>query len=179
MSDLVQISGQWLERGSSDIRQAIRDRCFPIWAWECQQSSVKLRERIQELWGEDVDDRLIRYWAKRDGWRLRYESERLDIDPLEARPAIAMRLQSAAMGAAVYLDAVNNGEITPDKDRTAAAKIALDAAGFASIHITGAEAQASPTRARERTDYKHLTTTQLADRMRALRSGSSIEDTSD
>lgn len=156
---------------TEEQRDYIRGRCYPIWAWECGQNAERLADWIAEHWGVEIPARTIRYWSKQDGWRLRYESDRVDIDPGEARPAIALRLQSAALGAAIYLDAVNNGEIMPDKDRTQAAKIALDSAGFAGIRVTGDEAQHRAPSASARVAYSQLSDAELAQRMRSLRSG--------
>ena len=153
-------------------REHIRSRAYPIWAWECGQNAERLADWIAEHWGVEIPARTIRYWSKQDGWRLRYESDRVDIDPGEARPAIALRLQSAALGAAIYLDAVNNNELAADKSRLIAAKIALDAAGFASIRVTGEEAQHRAPSASARVSYSQLTDAELAERMRAIRSGS-------
>ena len=154
-------------------REHIRGRAYPIWAWECGQNAERLADWIAEHWGVEIPARTIRYWSKQDGWRLRYESDRVDIDPGEARPAIALRLQSAALGAAIYLDAVNNGEVAPDKARLFAAKVALDASGFASIRVTGEEANHRAPSASARVSYSQLTDAELAERMRAIRSGSS------
>lgn len=171
------IAASGLPLNSDEQREYIRGRCYPIWAWECGQSSERLADWIAEHWGADIPARTIRYWAKQDGWRLRYESDRVDIDPGEARPAIALRLQSAALNAAAYLDAALAGEIAIDDRMTRAAKIALDASGFAGIRVTGDEATATTPKAGARVSYSQLSDAELAQRMRSLRSG--IADYSD
>lgn len=141
----------------------------------------KLRVFIQETWNEDVPERTLRYWSKQDGWRLRYERDRQDIDPTEARPAIALRLQSAALAAAEYIEAVNLGDVQPSKDRIAAAKVALDSVGFSSIRVDGNEAQNNVkiTVKRKPTNFATMTREELANRERALSLPATTDTTED
>lgn len=161
----------------------IRRRCYPVWAWEAtvNRSMEKLRVFIQETWNEDVPERTLRYWSKQDGWRLRYERDRQDIDPTEARPAIALRLQSAALAAAEYIEAVNLGDVQPSKDRIAAAKVALDSVGFSSIRVDGNEAQNNVkiTVKRKPTNFATMTREELANRERALSLPATTDTTED
>ena len=151
---------------TSDLRR----RSYALWAWEFGQNCRLLAEHLREAHGLDISDRGVRWWAKQDGWRLRYERDRQDIDPTEARPAIALRLQSAALAAAEYIEAVNLGDITPNKDRIAAAKIALDSVGFSSIRVDGNEANnnVKVTTKRAPTNFASMTREQLAERERLL-----------
>lgn len=148
----------------------IRRRSYALWAWEFGQNSRLLAEHLRAVHGLDISDRGVRWWAKQDGWRLRYERDRQDIDPTEARPAIALRLQSAALAAAEYIEAVNLGDVQPNKDRIAAAKIALDSVGFSSIRVDGNEAQnnVKVTTKRTPTNFATMTREELAERERAL-----------
>jgi hypothetical protein len=162
---------------TSDLRR----RSYALWAWEFGQNARLLAEHLRGVHGLDISDRGVRWWAKQDGWRLRYERDRQDIDPTEARPAIALRLQSAALAAAEYIESVNLGDVQPNKDRIAAAKIALDSVGFSSIRVDGNEAQNNVkiTTKRVPTNFATMTREELAERERALSLPAHTGDTED
>jgi len=152
-----------------------------MWAWEFGRNCVKLADHLRLVHGLDISERGVRWWAKQDGWRLRYERDRQDIDPTEARPAIALRLQSAALAAAEYIEAVNLGDVQPSKDRIAAAKVALDSVGFSSIRVDGNEAQNNVkiTVKRKPTNFATMTRDELAQRERTLSLPQSTGDSED
>jgi hypothetical protein len=152
-------------------REQLRRNSYHLWAWECLQNCERVASRI------GIPPETVRYWARTDGWRLRYERERSDLDPMEARPAIALRLTSAAMAGADYLEAVAMGIVEPNKDRITASKIAIDAVGFAAIRVTGDEATKGGTvTTTKATDYRAMSAGELAEHERRLRLPSTTSD---
>jgi hypothetical protein len=89
--------------------QATKERAYLLWAWDCQQNCAAVGARL------GVNERTVRHWSRSGGWRLRHEQERADLDPLDARPVIALRIHSGAVSGAGYLAAVADGLVSePD-----------------------------------------------------------------
>ncbi len=106
----------------------VRDQVFALWSWSCQQNYREVARRT------NISEATIRSWAKRDDWRVRYYRDRLDVAPEQIRPAISSIIHLAAINGAAYVDRVNAGEVEPNRAKLMAAKIAMDAAGFAPAH---------------------------------------------
>jgi hypothetical protein len=93
-------------RDDGDYTPETRERAYLLWAWDCGQVIAAVSRRV------DIPEPTLRYWARTDGWKLRYEQERADLSPVDARPVIALKVQHGAVSGAAYLAAVADGLVT-------------------------------------------------------------------
>ena len=117
-----------------------RDLAYDLWTWTHNGNYRELARAT------GVAESTLRNWARKDDWRVRSVRDRLDLQPEDVRQATASILAAGGPAAAAYLNGVVEGVEPPDKNRITAAKILLDAQGFAPAHYSPDRDKPKPAR---------------------------------
>jgi len=116
-----------------------RQLAYQLWAVDPSRPISELLPELRQEIGENVAERTVYDWRRRDTWDKRLAEEILAASGVSVFEQVR-RLRVAALPAIRYLDQVARGECKPDRLRMDAAKFLV--AQSASVHRLAVEAEA-------------------------------------
>jgi hypothetical protein len=146
-SNVLTFSTKTMPDKTAAWSDGVRELAFELWYTDAGRR-LRTLERILETdpYNIPVPYQTLWHWHRQHQWDIEADKRLAQFVP-HRRMRTAGLLVVAAEGFASYLAQVASGAIPPDKQMNAAAKIALDASGFASVRVdTPAIATRSETR---------------------------------
>lgn len=113
-------------------------------------------------------------WQRRYNWDLEADKRLRAVAP-NLRDRRGLMLDAAALDAASYVSAANSGAIAPDRERTAVAKLALEAAGVIGGKGSAAAGGGALPAGGARPRLSDAERERLADKLARLGAGESVD----
>ncbi len=136
----------------------VRGLAFELWYTDAGRKLSTLEKILSAKPYElPVPYQTLWHWHRVGQWDIEADKRMAAFAPHRRRRSADL-LVVAAEGMASYLAQVSSGAIEPTKEMTAAAKVAMDAAGFASVRV---EVGALPAQA-QTVDLSRLSDDELA-----------------
>jgi hypothetical protein len=122
----------------------VRALALELWYTDAGRSLKTLEAIIAgDPYNAPVPYQTLWYWHRVDHWDIEAD-KRADAYAPNRRSRTRAHLDVAAEKGASYLAQVNSGAVEPDKARILAAKVSLDAAGYAATRLPDAPAERQP-----------------------------------
>lgn len=145
-----------------------RELAFELYYTEAGRKLTTLQKLIEaEPYSLPIPYRTLYEWHRQHQWDIEADKRMVQFAP-HRRRRTADLLVVAAEGFASYLAQVASGAVEPDKTKVAAAKVAMDAAGFASVRVDAPALPASTNHDNEPLDTSPAA---AAERIRQRRAG--------
>ena len=110
-----------------EIKQAAYER----WILEAGRNHAKVVRLIQEEFGYELSEEIIRYWAKHEEWSARYLREMEQMFPYTRKETAANLVIAGLLASRKLLGAMNGDELERGADKLIFGS--LDRAGFSPV----------------------------------------------